>query len=264
MAGPTETQQGRVLAGERRQRIKEMANETDFLRVADLTKVLGVSAVAIRRDLRYLAEQGELRKVRGGAASEKRAPVQTAFDEKMLRCRAEKERIGEAAASLIEARQTIYLGTGTTCAQIARRIGKGLQVTVVPQSTAVATELGTRQDVDVILLGGIYDGNRRATHGPLTWDGLRRFYFDQAFSGVDGIRDDGRVTVSDLTDLETIRIVHANCRIATVTADHSKIGHMGFIQIAPDLPLHRLITDCAADAQVLSGIEAHGITVIVV
>jgi hypothetical protein len=79
-----------VLADERRQRIKEMANETDFLRVADLSNVLGVSAVAIRRDLRVLAAQGELRKVRGGATSERRAPVQTAFDEKMHQCRARR------------------------------------------------------------------------------------------------------------------------------------------------------------------------------
>ena len=175
-----------------------------------------------------------------------------------------KERIGKAAASLIESDQTIYLGTGTTCAQIARHIVKGLRLTVATQSTAIADELGTRQEVNVILLGGIYDGNRRATHGPLTWEGLRRFYFDQAFSGVDGICDDGRITVTDLTDLETMRIVHANCRVASVVADHTKIGRMGFIQMTPDLPLHRLITDRAADARVLMGIEGCGIAVVTV
>jgi DeoR/GlpR family transcriptional regulator of sugar metabolism len=137
-------------------------------------------------------------------------------------------------------------------------------LTVVTQSTAVANELGGRQDVVVILLGGIYDGNRRATHGSLTWDGLRQFYFDQAFSGVDGICGDRRVTVSDLTDLETLRIVHTSCRVATVVADHTKIGHTGFIRLAPLVPIHRLITDGAADLQELSGIEAHGIEIIVV
>jgi DeoR/GlpR family transcriptional regulator of sugar metabolism len=253
-----------LLADERRQRIKEMANETDFLRVADLSNVLGVSAVAIRRDLRVLAAQGELRKVRGGATSERRAPVQTAFDEKMHRCKSEKERIAERAASLIESGQTIYLGTGTTCAHIARKIGSGAQLTVVTQSTAVANELGTRQDVVVILMGGIYDGNRRATHGSLTWDGLRQFYFDQAFSGVDGICGDRRVTVSDLTDLETLRIVHTSCRVATVVADHTKIGHTGFIRLAPIVPIHRLITDSAADSQELRGIAAHGIEIFMV
>ena len=61
-----------------------------------------------------------------------------------------------------------------------------------------------------------------------------------------------------------MRIVHANCRVASVVANHTKIGRMGFIQMTPDLPLHRLITDRAADARVLMGIEGCGIAVVTV
>ena len=164
-----------------------------------------MSTVVIRRDLGLLEAQGELQKVRAARPARNVHLCRPPSTRKSTIAWQKKERIGKAAASLIESDQTIYLGTGTTCAQIARHIVKGLRLTVATQSTAIADELGTRQEVNVILLGGIYDGNRRATHGPLTWEGLRRFYFDQAFSGVDGICDDGRITVTDLTDLETMR-----------------------------------------------------------
>jgi hypothetical protein len=66
---------------------------------------------------------------------------------------------------------------------------------------------------------------------------------------VDGICGDLRVTVSDLTDLETLRIVHSSCRVATAVADHTKIGRFGFIRLAPTVRIHRLITDSLADPQ---------------
>ena len=67
--------------------------------------------------------------------------MQTAFDEKKYHCMAEKERIGKAAALLIESDQRYDWGR-KDCAEIARHIIKGLRLTVATQSTAIADELG--------------------------------------------------------------------------------------------------------------------------
>jgi DNA-binding LacI/PurR family transcriptional regulator len=56
-----------MLAAERRQRILVAARRDGAVRVADLVAELRYSHVTIRRDLDALAEQGLLRKVRGGA-----------------------------------------------------------------------------------------------------------------------------------------------------------------------------------------------------
>src|SRR3954451_23814604 len=76
----------------RRTRILELVRSHDFVRVADLGEMLGVSSVTVRGDLDVLAAQGDLRRIRGGAISHD-APAEAPADE--------DEGIGRAAAALL-------------------------------------------------------------------------------------------------------------------------------------------------------------------
>jgi DNA-binding LacI/PurR family transcriptional regulator len=58
-----------MLAEERKARILATVGSRGIVRVADLVVTLGVSDVTVRRDLDELARSGQVRKVRGGAAS---------------------------------------------------------------------------------------------------------------------------------------------------------------------------------------------------
>ncbi|MEU8356912.1 substrate-binding domain-containing protein [Nonomuraea sp. NPDC048882] len=69
MAGP-ETQG--QLPDERRSRLVELLRRRGLMRVHDLASELAVSAITIRRDITLLAEEGAVRRVRGGAAPAER------------------------------------------------------------------------------------------------------------------------------------------------------------------------------------------------
>ncbi|MGW0803789.1 substrate-binding domain-containing protein [Nonomuraea sp. NPDC002799] len=56
------------LPAERRARLMELLRRRGIVRVHDLASELAVSAITIRRDITLLAEEGAVRRVRGGAA----------------------------------------------------------------------------------------------------------------------------------------------------------------------------------------------------
>ncbi|MEW9534756.1 DeoR family transcriptional regulator, partial [Microbispora sp. NPDC049125] len=81
--------QGRLPA-ERRARLLELLQQQKIARVHDLASDLAVSAITIRRDIALLAEEGLVRRVRGGAAlvqdfSKGRVPTGPLLDHDLAR-----------------------------------------------------------------------------------------------------------------------------------------------------------------------------------
>ena len=93
------------------------------MRVSELTELLGVSEMTIRRDLDVLAESGLVEKVHGGATRAARLSAdEPGFEAKSHRQLAEKEAIARAAAQLVEPGQAIALTAGTTTWRLAHHL----------------------------------------------------------------------------------------------------------------------------------------------
>ena len=92
-----------MLNEERRRKILEIINEEGRGLVKDLAARLQTSQVTIRKDLENLHSEGLVQRSHGGAL-----PIRTgalldpSLREKEKQHRREKQRIGEAAASLVE------------------------------------------------------------------------------------------------------------------------------------------------------------------
>ena len=56
-----------MLKEKRQDLIAEMVNDKDLIEVSDLTMILDVTEMTIRRDLKELEEKGLLKRVHGGA-----------------------------------------------------------------------------------------------------------------------------------------------------------------------------------------------------
>src|SRR5882724_2244578 len=128
-----------MLAGQRQQRIAEEVRRRGAVRVSELTELLAVSDMTIRRDLDVLATAGVLEKVHGGATA-KRAPStdEPGFEAKSHRQLDEKDAIARRAALLVEPGQAIALTAGTTCWRLAHLLTQVPQLTVVTNSIQVA------------------------------------------------------------------------------------------------------------------------------
>lgn len=133
------------------QRRQEMlrAVRTSPMHVADLARSFGVSEMTVRRDLDALAREGHIERVRGGAVQ---VSGEQSFDEIVVVRLDAKNRIGAAAAALVEDGQTVMVDIGTTTLQAARHL-HGRKITVVTTSMAVYDELVGDADIELILPG---------------------------------------------------------------------------------------------------------------
>jgi DeoR/GlpR family transcriptional regulator of sugar metabolism len=230
-----------VLARQRQALILDEVRRTGAVKVGDLVERLGVSDMTVRRDLDVLAGRGLVEKVYGGATSTTGQPGRSieepGFEAKSARQLAEKEAIGQLAATLVRPGSAIGLTAGTTTWTMARFLADVPDLTVVTNSVRVADVLRAADRADrtadrtVVLTGGVRTPSD-ALVGPVAVQALRSLHLDVVFLGVHGIAERSGFTTPNLLESETNRaFVDAAGRLV-VLADHTKHGTVGISTIA--------------------------------
>src|SRR3954467_14649231 len=110
---------------QRRRDIRGLLQERPQVGVGELARRFGVPAVPVRADLSALDDIGALVRVHGGALPRSESD-ELPIDIKQNFHREEKLRIAAAAVDHIQDGQTVILDSGTTTAEIAKRI-RGLK-----------------------------------------------------------------------------------------------------------------------------------------
>ena len=89
---------------------------------ADLETRLGVTAVTIREDLKYLEKRGFLTRTRGGALAIAGTDGEMSVELTAQTNRAEKQAIGAYAASLVKNGQTVIIDVGSSTTALANAL----------------------------------------------------------------------------------------------------------------------------------------------
>jgi DeoR/GlpR family transcriptional regulator of sugar metabolism len=234
-----------MLAGQRQKLIADEIRRRGAVRVSELTQLLAVSDMTVRRDLDVLAASGSIEKVHGGATARGRLSTdEPGFEAKSHRQLEEKEAIAHAARGLIEPGQAIALTAGTTTWRFAHHILDVADLTVVTNSIQVANVLHRerRPDLAVVLTGGVRTPSD-ALVGPVAVTTLRALHVDLLFMGVHGITEDAGFTTPNLLEAETNQALIAAAGRVVVIADHTKWGVRGLSRIARLDEAHVLISD---------------------
>ncbi|PXY21311.1 DeoR/GlpR family DNA-binding transcription regulator [Prauserella muralis] len=234
-----------MLASQRRSRILEEIRRTGAVRVSALVERLGVSDMTIRRDLEVLAQEGELRKVHGGAVLPGgRSTEEPGFAAKSNRQNAEKQAIAAEALRMVEPGMAVGMSGGTTTWTFARLLRDVPDITVVTNSVQVADLFSRepRSDQTVVLTGGIRTPSE-ALVGPFAVSAIRSVNLDIMFMGVHGMDLRNGFTTPNLVEAETDRAFVEASRRFVVLADHTKYGVLGISTIAPLDAADVLITD---------------------
>jgi DeoR/GlpR family transcriptional regulator of sugar metabolism len=238
-----------MLAPQRQDVILQEVRARGGVRVSDLTDLLGVSDMTIRRDLDALAARGLVLKVHGGATVVPddllvSGTDEPGFEAKSSRQQAEKEAVARAAAELIQPGAAVGISAGTTTWTLARHLDQVPGLTVVTNSTRVADVLHQpgRNDHTVVLTGGIRTPSD-ALVGPIAVGTLRSLHLDLVFMGVHGMDVRSGFTTPNLMEAETNRALIQAARRLVVLADHTKWGVVGLSTIARLDEADVLITD---------------------
>ena len=226
-------------------RILDEIRRSGAVRVSELTDVLGVSDMTIRRDLNALATAGLVDKVHGGATARGLLSAdEPGFEAKSHLQLEEKEAIARTAAELVEPGQAIGLTAGTTTWRLAHHIRDVPDLTVVTNSVQVANVLHgeRRPDLTVILTGGVRTPSD-ALVGPVAVATLRSLHVDILFMGVHGMSADAGFTTPNMLEGETDQAHLAAAERVVVVADHTKWGVRGLSRIARLDEADVLVTD---------------------
>ena len=240
-----------MLAKQRQARILAEIQEHGWARVTDLTVLLGVSDMTVRRDLDQLAAAGAVHKVHGGAVlNNSTAAEEPGFEAKSVLELPAKQAIAAAAATLIRPGSAIALSAGTTTWGLAHHLSDIAGLTVVTNSTRVADVIaasGRARDQTVVLTGGVRTPSA-ALVGPVADQAIRSLHVDQLFLGVHGMGPQSGFTTPNLAEAETNRALIASADQVIVCADSTKWGAVGLASFAPMTAADVLISDSALSA----------------
>jgi DeoR family transcriptional regulator, aga operon transcriptional repressor len=250
-----------LLVGERRRRICELLRAEGRVTVEALAARFGTSQVTIRADLSTLESNGALTRTHGGALNV--PDVDQPLNVKQLQHHAEKLRIAEAAAALIRDGETLILDSGTTTAEIARRI-RTLDlksVNVITNALNIAALLIDVPSVRLIVPGGILRRESNSLSGPMAEAALDTLQANRLYLGADGIDPQIGIMTPHLAEAELNAKMIGISRQVVVVADSSKFARSNISLIARIEQLHMLITDRAAPTEAVEQLRQRGVEV---
>ncbi len=150
---------------ERHQRILALVEQRGAVSINELTEILGVSHMTIRRDVSKLEEQGLLVSVSGGVRAVSRLAAEPSHLVKSTLQSEEKQAIGALAASHIAKNSCIYLDAGTTTLALARAILDRNDLPVVTNDFEITQLLIDASQCGVIHTGGTLCRENRSCVG---------------------------------------------------------------------------------------------------
>lgn len=249
---------------ERLDRIIALLQEQGRVSVIELSDMFGVSSVTIRNDLTLLEKQGWLIRTHGGAMAKSEANTELAFDFRRGLHVAEKERIGRAAAEMIQDGEAIALDASTTAWQVARHLKDRRELTVITNGLFVALEFLNSPGVTVVMPGGSLRIASASLIGDLGANILDRYNVQKGFFGARGFTlAEGLTDVSQYEVELKQRMVTRSKQVVAIV-DSSKWGQVAFATFASLDQLNCVIADTAAPQGMLDVLRERHIQVILV
>lgn len=251
-----------MYAEERQQEIVRLARSQGRVDVTSLAESFALTAETIRRDLTTLERAGILRRVHGGAIPVERIGFEPALAARDAVLTDEKERIAKLALAEVPEDGAVILDAGTTTARLAKVLPVDRELTVVVNSPAIASILGPRTNINVLLLGGRVRGKTLATVDDWALRPLTDLYVDVAFLGTNGCSVERGLTTPDPAEAAVKRAMIEASRRTVLLADHTKIGNDYLARFGSLADLDLLITDTGLNDELVSELEAEGVRVI--
>jgi len=229
--------------------------------IAELSVELDVSEATVRRDLESLENAGMIRRVYGGAELLRQRHHEPLYEEKASLHSQEKVRIAEKALSFLQDGDTIFLDGGSTILEMAKRLPRLRNLTVVTNSLMAAAEL-MEKDYRLILVGGEFRSLSRTLVGPLTSKILESLYISKAFLGTIGFEPERGISTTDTNEAYTKELVMKQADKVFLLADSSKINVSSFVFSGNIRDIDVLITDSGIAPAVLKQLKNQNIEVI--
>lgn len=234
-----------MFAPERLRIIKGIVSDKKHINVSDLSTMLNVSEVTIRRDLEKLEKENFLTRTHGGAIinednnyhEEVPASIE---DDPYYEQRVE---ISEIAAHMVEDNDVILLSPGVTNLFIAKKIINKKNITVLTNDLNIASELSSNAAIKIIIPGGDLDVSSMTLVGKLTEENIKNFFVSKAFIEVEGVSTQRGFTVQNIDRASIIKEMINITRETIFICTSNCFDNIAFSQIGPLKIANKIVTN---------------------
>lgn len=248
-----------LIPDQRRQKIMRLLATHEVLSVHQLTELLGVSHMTVRRDIQELERQGRAVSVTGGVRSAKGLNVEPSFDVKQDIDQQEKAAIAAACAPMLRDGACYYLDAGTTTGALVPHLRELGRVTVVTNDFSTLAAMTGDASITVIHVGGVLDHANRSSVGPLAARTLRELAIDIAFISATSWDLAHGVTIPSSEKIEVKRAAMDSAARSVLMSASSKYGLYSLYRVAALSEFDVIATDAGLPEVAAEGIRNLGV-----
>lgn len=246
---------------ERIDKLTDLLQTRGYVSVRELSRLLGVSEMTVRRDLKTL----EARCAAGNHMLSPSSAVVRNNQEynilKELRKQSvQKESIGRFAVSLLKQDDIVILDTGTTTEQIAQNLPQDLNLMVLCYNINILTELRRNPGVKLLLAGGRYHAGTQmfeSDEGIQFIRGLRAY---KVFLSAAGVHPNMGITCVNSYEVPTKQAAIRSSLEKILVCDSSKFGLVRPAYFCDLEEIDTIVTDRALPEEWHKRIADAGIT----
>lgn len=251
-----------LTATQRMQRILDLLQTRDALRVSELADEFAVSEVTVRHDLSELARQGLAARVRGGVRALERGHTELAFDVRLRLQVAEKRAIARAAAAMVGDGEAVALDSSTTAYFLALELRGRRELVVITNGLLIAAALAGSPGLTVLVTGGMLRLPAMSVVGDLAAEVVRTTHIDKGFFGARGLSLERGLMDLNPEEVRVKQELAAACRRVVGIFDSTKWHRTALLPFVPAEKVDAIVTDNAAPAELVESWRARGVQVL--
>ncbi|MEA5455957.1 DeoR/GlpR family DNA-binding transcription regulator [Sinomonas sp. JGH33] len=234
-----------MIPEQRQKELLRLLRTAGVLSIRDLTELMKVSHMTIRRDISNLEESGQVVAVQGGVRLAEHPGVEPP-PERSSRAQLElprKRAIAERAATLVEDGMVLFLDAGTTCESVVPFLAARRNITVVTNDYGTVAALFDYPEIETIHTGGVVDVESRSSSGPLAAATLASVNLDLCFLSTGTWDVPHGVTTPSTEKVVLKRAAMASASTSVLLADTTKFGTFERFNVVPLAKLDAVVTD---------------------
>ncbi|GAA2224258.1 DeoR/GlpR family DNA-binding transcription regulator [Herbiconiux moechotypicola] len=251
-----------LIPEQRRELIVKHLRRESVMSYHQLTALLGVSQMTIRRDIAALEAAGRVLATPGGAKISSRLSVEPSRLEKATLDLIEKDAMAREASRLVRDGMTVFLDAGTTIQAMRPYLDSIADLTVVSNDLAVIGSFLDHPTVDLIALGGRVEKGNQSTVGRLAAMTLRELSVDVAFLSSSSWDLQRGVTTPAESKVDLKKAALAMSSEAVLVAGSSKYGSFGRYRIFGIDEVDLVISDAGLGEAAAASIRDLGTSVV--
>lgn len=244
----------RLSPADRQRELAELVLREGSVSPQEISEAFDVSIMTAHRDIDELVRAGVVRKFHGGVTALPSAVFDSSIHFRSRSARIEKAAIARTAATLVEPGMVVLLEDATTTLALAHELTDIAPLTVITNFPEIIHVLKGREQVRLIMLGGVYSDGHEAFLGLPCIDAVESMRADVHFSSTSAMS----TTQAFHSEQDVVLVKRAMMAVSKRTVllmDHHKIGRTALHTVAPVTDFTDLVVDDGTDADSLTALQ---------